>query len=187
MVGDSRSRSGKHGDLAGDVPVTETLMKSKQLEVINMRLDFMSMVLAVLARALPPREALDGAMPVDDTRPHVSVPPGRVVSMFGFDCDDPLAGVAPGTRRGELCTSFMGCFTCPNAIIAPDPATVARLLQARDHLRGAAATLHPARWQAFYAPQLRILEEDILPRFGMRELAAGQLLVARLPALPDLR
>lgn len=133
------------------------------------------------------RQALDGAMPVDDTRPHVSVPPGRVVSMFGFDCDDPLAGVAPGTRRGELCTSFMGCLTCPNAIIAPDPATVARLLQARDHLRGAAATLHPARWQAFYAPQLRILEEDILPRFGMRELAAGQLLVARLPALPDLR
>ena len=133
------------------------------------------------------RQARDGAMPVDDTRPHVSVPPGRVVSMFGFDCDDPLDGVAHGTRRGELCTSFMGCFTCPNAIIASDPATVARLLQARDHLRGAAATLHPARWQAFYAPQLRILEEDILPRFGMRELAAGQLLVARLPALPDLR
>ena len=133
------------------------------------------------------RQTPDGAIPVDDPRPHVSVPPGRVVSMFGFDCDDPLAGVAPGTRRGELCTSFMGCFTCPNAIIAPDPATVARLLQARDHLRGAAATLHPARWQAFYAPQLRILEEDILPRFGMRELAAGQLLVARLPALPDLR
>lgn len=133
------------------------------------------------------RQNLDGAMPVDDTRPHASVPSGRVVSMFGFDCENPLAGVAPGTRPGELCTSFMGCFTCPNAIIAPDPATVARLLQARDHLRGAAATLHPARWQAFYAPQLRILEEDILPRFGMRELAAGQLLVARLPSLPDLR
>ncbi|MBI3369333.1 MAG: hypothetical protein HY021_13085 [Burkholderiales bacterium] len=133
------------------------------------------------------RQALDGAVPALATRPHVSLPPGRVVSMFGFDCDDPLAGIAPGTRQGELCTSFMGCFTCPNAIIAPDPATVARLLQARDHLRGAATTLHPARWQAFYAPQLRILEEDILPRFGMRELAAGQLLVARLPALPDLR
>ena len=32
-------------------------MKAKQVEVINMRLDFMSMVLAVLARSLPPREA----------------------------------------------------------------------------------------------------------------------------------
>lgn len=32
-------------------------MKSNQVEVINMRLDFMRTVLAVLARSLPPREA----------------------------------------------------------------------------------------------------------------------------------
>jgi hypothetical protein len=115
------------------------------------------------------------------------VPPGEIVSMFGFGCADPLAGTAPGTRRGELCTNFMGCFTCPNAIITPDPSTLARLLQARDHLRAAATVLHPARWQAFYAPQLRILEEDILPRFAAGELAAAGPLVAQLPPLPDLR
>lgn len=32
-------------------------MSVEQLDAINMRLDFMSMVLAVLARSLPPREA----------------------------------------------------------------------------------------------------------------------------------
>ena len=32
-------------------------MSAEQLDAINMRLDFMSMVLAVLARSLPPREA----------------------------------------------------------------------------------------------------------------------------------
>jgi hypothetical protein len=116
-----------------------------------------------------------------------AVPPGKTVSMFGFDCTDPLAGTAPGTRRGEICTNFMGCFTCPNAVIPPQPRTMARLLQARDHLRAAALTLHPARWQAFYSPQLRILEEDILPRFSTRELAAAEPLVAQLPPLPDLR
>lgn len=116
-----------------------------------------------------------------------AVPGGKAISMFGFDCSDPLAGTAPGTRKGEVCTSFMGCFTCPNAVIPPEPRTMARLLQARDHLRAAAATLHPARWQAFYAPQLRILEEDILPRFGTRELAAAEPLLAHLPPLPDLR
>lgn len=116
-----------------------------------------------------------------------AVPPGKTVSMFGFDCTDPLAGTAPGTRRGEICTNFMGCFTCPNAVIPPQPRTMARLLQARDHLRVAALTLHPARWQTFYAPQLRILEEDILPRFSTRELAAAEPLVAQLPPLPDLR
>lgn len=116
-----------------------------------------------------------------------AIPPGATVSMFGFDCTDPLAGAAPGTLRGEMCTNFMGCFTCPNAVIPPEPRTLARLLQAREHLRAAATMLHPARWQAFYGPQLRILEEDILPRFGTRELAASEPLLACLPPLPDLR
>ena len=129
---------------------------------------------------MPPPQAAAVAAPS-------ALPPGELVSMFGFDCKDPLAGTAPGTRRGELCTNFMGCFTCPNAVITPEPLTMARLLQARDHLRAAAATLHPARWQAFYAPQLRILEEDILPRFSARELAAAGSLMPRLPPLPDLR
>jgi hypothetical protein len=117
----------------------------------------------------------------------LAIPAGELVSLFGFGCKDPFAGAAAGTRPGDLCTNFMGCFTCPNAIITPDPPTLARLLQARDHLSAAASVLHPARWQAFYAPQLRILEEDILPRFANHELAAARLLVAQLPPLPDLR
>jgi hypothetical protein len=136
-------------------------------------------------------EHVEGRLTPSQTKtratPEPSIPSGRVVTMFGFDCKDPFAGVAPGTQRGELCTNFMGCFTCPNAIIPSDPSTVARLLQARDHLQAAAATLHPARWEALYAPQLRILEEDILPRFGALELAAGKPLLDRLPPLPDLR
>jgi hypothetical protein len=115
------------------------------------------------------------------------VPDGQIVSMFGFDCIDPYSGAAPGSRRGELCTNFMGCFTCPNAIITAEPSTLARLLQARDHLRAAATLLHPVRWQAFYAPQLRILEEDILPRFAADELAAAEPLRVQLAPLPELR
>ena len=114
-------------------------------------------------------------------------PAGAVTSMFGFDCSDPFAGVAPGSRRGQLCTNYMGCFTCPNAIIAQDPATLARLLQARDHLRASAATLHPARWRAFYQPQLEILEQDILPRFPNGQRESAQALLEALPPLPELR
>jgi hypothetical protein len=109
------------------------------------------------------------------------------VSMFGFDCKDPFAGIAPESRRGQLCTHFLGCFTCPNAIIPSDATTLARLLQARDHLRAASAHVHPARWQAIYRPPLQILEEDILARFGADELAAAEHRQTTLPALPELR
>lgn len=118
-----------------------------------------------------------------DTKP-VS---GPAVSMFGFDCKDPFAGLAAGTRRGQLCTHFLGCFTCPNAIIPDDPRTLARLLQAREHLRDAASSVHPVRWQAIYAPPLHILEHDILPRFNAAELAAAEPHRAALSPLPELR
>lgn len=121
------------------------------------------------------------------TTPPSAAPPVPAVSMFGFDCKDPLAGIAPHTRRGELCNNFLGCFTCPNAIITPDAASLARLLQARDHLRVAAAQIHPVRWEAIYAPLLRILEEDILTRFAAGELAAAAHLQSTLPMLPELR
>lgn len=109
------------------------------------------------------------------------------VSMFGFDCKNPYEGIVAGTKRGELCAKFMGCFTCPNAVISPDPATLARLLQARDHLRSASSLIHPARWESIYAPQLRILVEDILPLFSISELAAAEAFKPQLRPLPELR
>ena len=75
MVGDNRPRTGNHCSHAGDVPVTEAPLKSKQMEVINMRLDFMSMVLAVLARSLPPREAAHAVQVIGE----------RVVEQLGRD------------------------------------------------------------------------------------------------------
>lgn len=114
-------------------------------------------------------------------------PAGTAVSLFGFNCKDPFGGVAQGTRQGELCTHFLACLTCPNAIIGRDALTLARLLQARDHLRDAAGHLHPARWAAIYAPQLRILEEDILSRFSSRDLVQAELLRPTLPSLLPLR
>ena len=114
-------------------------------------------------------------------------PAGEAVSMFGFSCLDPFAGVAPGTRPGELCTNFLGCLTCPNAILTHDAPTLARLLQARDHIRAASAHIHPARWAAIYAPQLAILEQDILARFSSEEIGEAQRLQGALASLPPLQ
>jgi hypothetical protein len=114
-------------------------------------------------------------------------PPGTAVSMFGFSCKDPFSGLAPGTRRGELCTNFLACLTCPNAVIPTNAPTLARLLHARDHLQAATTHIHPARWSAIYAPQLRILDEDLIPRFPARERPEAERLRATLPALLPLR
>ena len=120
-------------------------------------------------------------------RARATMPAGSAVSMFGFDCKNPLEGIAPGTRRGELCTNFLGCFTCPNAVIRADAGSLARLLQARDHLKAAADYIHPMRWEAIYAPPLRILEDDILTHFTRAELAEGARAINTLPPLPELR
>jgi len=120
--------------------------------------------------------------------PTVSAPPsGTAVSMFGFSCKDPFSGLAPGTRRGELCTNFLACLTCPNAIIPTNAATLARLLHAREHLQAATTHIHPARWSAIYAPQLRILDEDLIPRFPAGERPEAERLRTSLPALLPLR
>ncbi|MDP1691746.1 MAG: hypothetical protein Q8L49_07320 [Burkholderiaceae bacterium] len=50
-------------------------MSVDQLDVINMRLDFQSMVLAVLARSLPPREAAHAVHVIGE----------RVVEQLGRD------------------------------------------------------------------------------------------------------
>ncbi|MGH8219354.1 MAG: hypothetical protein ACREUT_12460 [Steroidobacteraceae bacterium] len=114
-------------------------------------------------------------------------PSGTAVSVFGFSCKDPLAGIAPGTRRGELCTNFLACLTCPNAIIPTNAVTLARLLHARDHLQACAEQIHPARWAAIYAPQLRILEDDLLPRFPARYRHEAEHLRKGLAPLLPLR
>jgi hypothetical protein len=61
--------------MVGDVPAAEAVMTEEQLEVIHMRLDFMSMVLAVLARSLSPREAAHAVKVIGE----------RVIEQLGRD------------------------------------------------------------------------------------------------------
>lgn len=90
---------------------------------------------------------------------------GRNATASGFVCRDPLAGAGPGQTPGRLCTAWLGCFTCPNAVIPLDLNTLARLMATRAALSEARTRMAPERFALIYEPKLAILERDILPRF----------------------
>jgi hypothetical protein len=110
----------------------------------------------------------------------------RNATASGFICADPLAGIAPGQKAGQPCTAWLGCFTCANAVIPLEAATLARLLQMRAALSGAKSSMSPDRWRVLYAPKLEILERDVLPRFpyALHAIASAQL--PATPAVPAI-
>ena len=108
----------------------------------------------------------------------------RNATASGFVCSDPLSGIAPGQRKGRLCTAWLGCFTCPNAVIPLEAETLARLLRVRAALVEARPGMALDRWQLLYAPQLEIIGRDILPRFPAGLHAAASAMVDRVPPPP---
>ncbi|WP_245482390.1 site-specific integrase [Mesorhizobium sp. M4A.F.Ca.ET.050.02.1.1] len=115
----------------------------------------------------------------DDDTPTVQA---EYATAAGFICKDPLAGIGEGQKSGRLCTAWLGCFTCPNAVIPLDPDVLTRLLSTRDALVAARQTLASERWRLLYAPKLEILEHDILPRFSPELHMVASMNAA--PALP---
>jgi hypothetical protein len=112
---------------------------------------------------------------------------GENAVSSGFTCRNPYNSPMPGQRRGKLCSAWLGCFACPNAVIETNAQTLARLLQLKSHLISAKMNLAPQRFELIYEPKLRILEDDILPKFTDRqvlEIASQQVMA--LPPLPDI-
>lgn len=108
----------------------------------------------------------------------------RNATASGFICRDPLAGTAPGQRRGQLCTAWLGCFTCRNAVIPRGPETLAQILRVRTALTEARSSMSLDRWRLLYAPKLEIIERDILPEFSNEVHAAAAVFAGKLPTLP---
>jgi len=119
-------------------------------------------------------------------RDHPSPISADNATASGFICADPLAGIAPGQSKGKLCTAWLGCFTCPNAVIPLEADTLARLLRMRDALSDARARLAPDRWRLVYAPKLAILERDVLPRFPAAMHAAAMERLATISPVPAI-
>ncbi|MBF6571607.1 MAG: site-specific integrase [Candidatus Binataceae bacterium] len=116
----------------------------------------------------------------------VDIALGRNATASGFTCANPLAGIGPGQRPGRLCTAWLGCFTCPNAVIPFEAETLARLLQTRAALTESRAKVDAERWRVLYAPKLEILERDVLPRFPDELITEATHLVSGLAPPPPI-
>ncbi|MDA3669505.1 hypothetical protein PFF91_27290 [Burkholderia cenocepacia] len=88
-------------------------------------------------------------------------------TVFGFLCRDPLAGLATGSVRGQLCEHFQQCATCPGAIVPlDDPKVVARLLDSLDQLRIKRAEAEVEGWgrrfDVLYGATISILQDELI-------------------------
>ena len=124
---------------------------------------------------------------VKDIDENIKIDNYENATALGFQCKNPYQGIAPGSKKGKRCPAFTACFTCPNAVLLSDVETLARILQARNHYLDYECRIHPSRWEALYAPQLGIIQREILPRFDPELWKEAERLSKTLHPLPELR
>ena len=129
----------------------------------------------------------ESATIVRDIDENINIDNYENATAFGFQCKNPYQGIAPGSKTGSRCPAFTACFTCPNAVLLLDVETLARLLQARNHYLDCECRIHPSRWEELYAPQLDIIEKEILPRFDPELWIEAERFSKTLHPLPELR
>ena len=111
---------------------------------------------------------------------------GENATLSGFTCRNPMEGRAPGTRAGELCTNFLACFRCENAVLGNDPLSAARLIQFRQAIASERLSMHPERFAYLYAWISAQLDTKILLLYDEQTLREADELVPQLPPLPPL-
>lgn len=111
---------------------------------------------------------------------------GRNATMSGFTCKDPYAGIALGQQKGKLCSHWLGCFTCKNAVIPLDPMVLAQILHLRNHIEASRSEINDERWNLLYSPIVEIIERDILPKFPMEIMIEAQSIETTLSSLPNI-
>lgn len=113
----------------------------------------------------------------------------RAETLFGFQCKDPLAGIADGSRQGVPCPKFDQCSGCTGAIVVvDDPRNVAKLINAITHLAAERERALKEGWSKrfdlLYQPTVDILKNDILPAIS-KSIWEKAILISPLP-LPHL-
>jgi len=118
-----------------------------------------------------------------DASPNLAESHTPVTVLFGHQCLAPLENGSGGPR---VCRNLGGCLACPGLVVPLDAERYARVIQAQRHLIEARDRVDAQRWALFYAPSLRVLEQDLLPAFSATLRHRAEALVRALPPLPEI-
>jgi hypothetical protein len=88
-------------------------------------------------------------------------------------CRNPLNSPQPGQRKGHMCTLFLACLTCPNALFFQED--LPRVIAFANHLNSLKKTMSKQTWDELYSKQLRILDEEIIGAFSEKDIADAKL------------
>ncbi len=105
----------------------------------------------------------------------------------GFTCADPMAGIGPRARPGELCPEWLWPFADPGLVIPNDHRYLARVVQLQRELQTARHLMRADRFNLIYRPLLSLIDGEILPRFTDAQVVRdAEALADKLAPLPDL-
>lgn len=102
----------------------------------------------------------------------------------GFICKDPF--LYRSSRSAKRCPNWLRALFDDSLVIPNETRYVARLLQAREHLRNARLEIDAERFASVYADALCIIESDILPRFPPSSIQEATSIVHSLSPMPAL-
>jgi integrase len=84
-------------------------------------------------------------------------------------CIDPLNSPQPSQRKGQTCTLFLACLTCPNSLYFLED--LPRVIALADHLRSLKQTMTKDIWNQLYGEHVRVLDDEIIGAFSEEEIA----------------
>lgn len=86
-------------------------------------------------------------------------------------CIDPRNSPQPGQRKGQTCTLFLACLSCPNSLYFLED--LPRVITLAKHLRSLKLSMTKKTWDALYGAHVRVLEDEIIGAFSDKEIAAA--------------
>lgn len=137
-----------------------------------MRLAQEAMVGRVTVIAKPATEAVaDLSLSLPNAKSN-SIARGEFSTGFGR-CKDPFDSPQPGQRKGQICTLFLSCLTCPNALFFVED--LPRVIALRDHLASLRISMSNETWERLYEEHLNILDNEIIGLFSDEQIADAKL------------